>query len=170
MKPHFIFLFTLLLLLANGCGPYVITRVVADDSTNGTWRLDVMAKGGPKDAEFARSVEIFYQAIEKQDWPITYDMRVPEFKQTMTRDNYLNLMAEEGKSWRLSSYKVLNVRLFGGPTGVYQAAEIIIEFNEGGTVSYSCARWKYRFGKWLCDEPGLSGALTSIPIPDWVTN
>jgi hypothetical protein len=159
MKPQSIFLLAVLVLLADGCGPSTFTSAVADDSTNDTWRLNEMAQRDPKDAEFVRSVKTFYQA---------YDMRVAEFKQDMTRDYYLKQMAGEGKSWRLNSYKVLNVTMFAGPTGDNQAAEIIMQFNEGGSVSYSCARWKQRFGKWLCDEPGLSGMLTSTRMPDWI--
>jgi hypothetical protein len=170
MKTQSIFLLAVLVLLTDGCGSSTITSAVADDSTNDTWRLNEMAQRDPKDAEFVRSVKTFYQALEKQDWPTSYDMRVTEFKQDVTRDYYLKRMAEEGRSWRLNSYKVLNIGMFAGPTGDSQAAEIIMQFNEGGSVSYSCARWKQRFGKWLCDEPGLSGMLTSTRMPDWIVN
>jgi len=170
MKAHSVFLLAALVLLVDSCDPNTMTSQVPDDSTNTTWRLDEMARRDPKTTEFVHSVEVFYQAIEKQDWPTTYEMRVPEFKQDVTRDYYLKQMAEDGKSWRLNSYKVLDVITFAGPTGDSQAAQIIMQFNEGGSVSYNCARWKQRFGKWMCDEPGLSGLLTSTRIPDWITN
>jgi len=63
----------------------------------------------------------------------------------------------------------LNVHLFGGAPGDLTAAEIIMEFNEGGTVSYSYTRWVRRGGNCVCDEPGLSGLLRSMRMPDWIT-
>jgi hypothetical protein len=127
-----------------------------------------MARSDAKAAEFAQKVELYYQALEKKDWPTSYDMRTANFKQDVTRELYLKQMADYGKS--LHSYKVLNVRLYGGTDGDYTAAEIIMEFNEGGMVSYRCARWIKRGGIWTCDEPGLGGLLTSTRIPDWITN
>ena len=94
-------------------------------------------------------------------------MRTSDSKQDVTRSTYLKQVGDSGET--LTSYKVLNVHTYAGPGGGYQAAEIVMEFHEGGMVSYSCARWIRRFGKWLCEEPGLSGFLTSTRIPDWVT-
>ena len=170
MKVNVILLSAVLVLLVDSCGPITITNTSAKDTKNETWRLDVMAQNDPKDAEFARSVETFYAAVEKQDWPTTYDMRVADYKQDVLRDTYLTQMAQYGKSWRLNTYKVLNVTTFASTNGDYQAAELIMEFNENGSVSYDSARWKYRGGKWLCDEPGLGGFLTNTRIPDWVSN
>ena len=147
MKPQSVFVFLTLVLLDVGCGPHAITSSVAGDSANDTWRLDTMAQRDSKAAQFADSVKKFYRAIEEQDWSTTYDMRVAEFKQDVSRDDYLKQMAEDGKRWHLDSYKVLNVTTFAGPTGDDQAAEIIMQFNEDGSVSYASARWKKRFGK-----------------------
>jgi hypothetical protein len=117
-------------------------------------------------AEFVHSVEQYYQAIEKKDWPTTYDMRTSDFKQDVTRSVYLKQMADSGET--LTSYKVLHVLTYAGPSGNYTAGEMIMEFNEDGMVSYGSARWISRDGKWLCEEPGLSGVLTSIRVPCWV--
>ena len=146
-----------------GCAPAAGTNT----TTNDTWRLDEMARRDAPSAEFAHSVERYYEAIEKQDWPTTYDMRTSDFKQDVTQSVYLQQVAEDGG--HLTSYKVLNVHTYADMSGGYTAAEIIMEFHEGGMVSYSSAKWKRRDGKWLCEDPGLSGFLTSTRVPDWVT-
>ncbi len=99
-------------------------------------------------------MELFYQAVEKQDWPTSYDMRTAAFKQLVTTENYLKQMADGGKV--LDSYKVLHRQLYS-MNGDEVAAELIMEFYSRGVHSYSCARWIKRGGKWMCDEPGLSG-------------
>jgi hypothetical protein len=121
---------------------------------------------GGKAAEFAQKVELYYGAVEKKDWATTYDMRTSAFKHDVTRDLYLRQISDAGENLR--SYKVLNVRMYGGITGGYTAAELIMEFHEGGIDSYDCSRWIMRDGNWMCDEPGLIGAfLSSTRIPDW---
>ncbi len=134
---------------------------------NASWVKD-MAYQGQKSAEFAGKVELFYQAIEKKDWPTSYDMRTATFKQLVMREHYLKEMGNGGKI--LDSYKVLGGRMYGSTTGDFTAAELIMEFYSHGTHSYSCARWIKRDGKWMCDEPGLSGLLMSLRPPDWTWN
>ena len=164
MKTYCRFILSAFVLVLAGCNPAAVTNAPPNDTS----RLDSMARSDAKSADFAQRVELYYQSIQKKDWPTSYDMRTANFKQDVTRDVYLKQMADSGEN--LTSYKVLNVRLFGGTNGDYTAAEIIMEFNEGGMVSYSCARWIKRGGNWTCDEPGLSGFLTSTRIPDWITN
>ena len=163
MKMFHNFMLAACVLTLFGCTPAAGTNA----TTNDTWRLDEMSRRDKPSADFAHSVERYYEAIEKQDWPTTYDMRTSDFKQDVTRIVYLQQMADDRE--HLTSYKVLNVRTYAGMSGGYTAAEIIMEFHEGGMVSYSSARWKMRDGKWLCEEPGLSGFLTSTRVPDWVT-
>jgi hypothetical protein len=109
-------------------------------------------------------VELVYQALEKEDWPTSYDMRTASFKQLVTREYYLKQMADGGKI--LDSYKVLNSGMYS-MNGDDIAAELIMEFNSRGIHSYSCARWIKRSGKWMCDEPGLGGSLKNLRTPDW---
>lgn len=164
MKTFFGFILAASILTLVGCTPAAKTTTSANDTS----RLDSMAQHDAQSAEFAQKVELYYQAIEKKDWPTTYDMRTSNFKQDVTRDLYLKQMTDSGEN--LTSYKVLNVRMYSSASGDDTAAELIMEFNEAGMVSYSCARWIKRDGNWLCDEPGLSAALlTSLRIPDWVT-
>lgn len=129
-----------------------------------------MAQNDPKSAEFAARVKQFYQALQKKDWPTTYAMRTVNFKRDVTKDIYLNLTADDGKNWNLDSYKVLGVDRFGDSHGNFEAAQIIMEFNESGGLSYKCAWWKNEGGTWVCDEPGISGLsmLHSTRVPDWV--
>ena len=132
--------------------------------TNDTSRLDDMAKFVPNSAEFVGRVKSYYGALQKNDWPITYDMRTAQFKQDVTRESYLEAMAGGEKRWHLDSYRVLGVHQFGD-----EAAEIIFEFRESGSLSYSSAWWKNVGGTWVCDEPGLSEVfLRSTRVPDWV--
>ena len=163
MKIFHCFMLVSCVLALVGCMPAAGTN----DTTNDTWRLDEMARRDTPSADFAHSVERYYEAIEKQDWPTTYDLRTSEFKQDVIRSTYLQQIAADRE--HLTSYKILNVRMYSGMSGGYTAAEIIMEFHEGGMVSYSSVRWKMRDGKWLCDEPGLSGFLTRTRIPDWIT-
>jgi hypothetical protein len=130
-----------------------------------SWQKD-MAHIDQKSAEFAEKVELFYQALEKRDWPTSYDMRTAAFKQMVTREHYLKQMTEGGKV--LDNHKVLSSHTYS-MNGDDTAAEVIIEFNPGGggVHSYNCARWIKRDGKWMCDEPGLSGLLISLSPPDW---
>jgi hypothetical protein len=163
MKTFHSFMLAACVFSVFGCAPAVGTTT----TTNDTWRLDEMARRDTPSAEFAHSVERYYEAIETKDWPTIYDMRTSDFKQDVTRSVYLQQMADSGE--HLTSYKVLGVRSYGDSSGGDTAAEIIIEFHEGGMVTYSCARWIKRGGVWMCEEPGLSGVLTSLRIPDWVT-
>jgi hypothetical protein len=162
MKIYRFILLAFLLALA-GCSPAAETNAPLNDTS----RLDSTAQTDKKSAEFAQRVELYYQSLEKKDWPTSYDMRTTDFKHVVARDLYLKEMAESREN--LTSYKVLGARLYGDTSGDYTAAEIIIEFHEGGMVSYGCARWIKRGGIWMCDEPGLSGLLTSMRIPDWIT-
>jgi hypothetical protein len=162
MKIYFSSILAASVFALAGCSPAAETNA----PTNDTSRLDSMARNDTKSAEFAKIVESYYLSLQKKDWPTSYDMRTANFKQDVTRDLYLKQMADSEEN--LTSYKVLNVRLYSGTNGDYTAAEIIMEFNEGGMVSYSCARWIKRGGIWTCDEPGLSGLLTSTRIPDWI--
>ena len=166
MKTHLNSILAVCVLLFASCSPDAKTNALANDTS----RLDSMAQRDAKSKEFAQKVELYYQSLQQKDWPTSYDMRTASFKQDVTREYYLKQMADDGRSWRLSSYKVLKVSLYGGMTGDYTAAEIIMEFHEGGIVSYSCARWIKRGGNWFCDEPGLGGLLTSTRIPDWIIN
>ena len=161
MKTFFSFILAASVVALTGCTPAGETNSVAND----TGRLDDMAGHNTQSAEFAHSVEQYYQAIEKKDWPTAYDMRTSDFKQDVTRSVYLKHMADSGET--LTSYKVLNVLTYAGPSGSYTAGQIIMEFNEDGMVSYGCARWISQDGKWRCEEPGLSGLLT-IRVPCWV--
>lgn len=136
----------------------------ATSGATDTSRLDDMAKFDPNSAAFVERVKRYYEALQKKDWPITYDMRTAQFKQDVTREFYLAEMTDAGKRWNLDSYKVLGVQQFGG-----EAAEIIFEFKESGNLSYSSAWWKNVGGTWVCVEPGLSQALLhSMRVPDWV--
>jgi hypothetical protein len=171
MKSYVILFVASAVFVAVGCSPSAVSSSSSGDSANDTSRLDSMGERDPKTADFVRRVEGYYQALQKQDWPATYEMRVAEFKQDVMRDYYLKTIAEDGKRWRLDNYKVLNVAMYSGPNGGNDAAEMIIRFDEGGMVSYASARWKKRGGIWLCDEPGLGEALLhSTRIPDWITN
>jgi len=127
-----------------------------------------MAQRDPQSAEFAERVKLFYQALQKRDWPTTYDMRTANFKHDVTKEYYLKQMADEGKRWSLNSYKVLNINEHVDTNGIY-AAQIIMEFKEGGLTSYQCALWEKESGTWACDEPGLSGLglLHSTRPPYW---
>jgi hypothetical protein len=163
MNTIFSFILAASVLTLFGCTP----ATGRDATTNDTWRLDEMARRDTPSAEFAQSIERFYESIEKKDWPTTYDMRTADFKQDVPRSDYLKEMANRPEN--LTSYRVLDVHTYAGPVGGYNAAEIIMEFHEGGMVSYSCAKWIRRFGKWLCLDPGLSGYLINTRVPDWVT-
>jgi hypothetical protein len=156
---RFILLFTTLVLV--GCCHAAETNAPAND----TWRLDESTKDQPNAADFVARVKLFYQSLEKKDWPTSYDMRTTDFKYDVARDLYLKQMADSTEN--LTSYKVLGLHLYGDASGDNTAAEIIIEFHESRIVSYNCARWIKRGGVWMCDEPGLSGLLTSTRIPDW---
>jgi hypothetical protein len=163
MKTYCRFILLASILALAGCSPAAETNAPANDTS----RLDSMARRDKTSAEFAQRVELYYQSLQKRDWPTSYDMRTPEFKYDVSRDLYLKQMADSGEN--LTSYKILNVRLYSDEKGGDTAAEIIMEFHEGGMLSYSCARWIKRGGIWMCDEPGLSGLLTSTRIPDWIT-
>jgi len=164
MKTYCRFILLASILALAGCSPAAETNAPAND----TWRLDDMARGQPHAADFVARVKLYYQSLEKKDWPTSYDMRTANFKQDVTKDYYLKDMADSREN--LTSYKVLGVHSYGDTNGNDTAAEIIMEFHEGGMVSYSCARWIKRGGVWMCDEPGLSGLLHSTRVPDWITN
>jgi hypothetical protein len=128
-----------------------------------------MATIDKESAEFARRVKLFYQALQKKDWPTTYDMRTANFKQDVIREYYLKQMADEGRGWSLDNYKVLSIRRYGDTNGLY-AAQIIMQFSEAASdPSYQCALWQKEGGTWVCDEPGLSGLglLRSTRPPYW---
>ena len=159
-KTYFSSLLAASVLALAGCRPATGSPPPLNDTS---WLKD-MAHSDQKSAEFAGKVELFYQAVEKQDWPTSYDIRTATFKQDVTRESYLKQMAVDGKV--LDSYKVLNCHTYN-MNGDDTAAELIMEFYSHGIHSYSCARWIKRGGKWMCDEPGLSGLLTSMRPPDW---
>ena len=163
MKIFYSSIFSVSLFMLVGCTPAAGVSV----TTNDTWRLDSVAKHDAQSEDFAKRFKQYYKAIENEDWPTTYDLRGSNFKQDVTRSVYLKTMKDSGE--HLTRYQVLNVRMYAGMGGGYTAAEIIMKFNEAGMISYSCARWVRRGGVWLCEEPGLSGFLTSTRIPDWVT-
>jgi hypothetical protein len=169
MKTCFHFLLAASMLALIGCDEAHVKTPASEmtPATSGatdTSRLDDMAKFAPNSAAFVERVKRYYEALQKKDWPTTYDMRTAQFKQDVTREFYLAEMADAGKRWNLDSYKVLGVQQFGG-----EAAEIIFEFKESGNLSYSGAWWKNVGGTWVCVEPGLSQALLhSMRVPDWV--
>jgi hypothetical protein len=111
-------------------------------------------------------VKLYYQSLELKDWPASYDMRTTDFKHLVDKDVYLKEMADNREN--LTSYKVLRLRLYSGEKSGHTAAEMIMEFHEGEMVSYNCSRWIKQGGIWVCDEPGLSGLLKNLRIPDWV--
>ena len=164
MKTYYRSILLASILALAGCSPAAWTNAPAND----TRRLDDMARTRPKAADFVARVKLYYQSLEKKDWPTSYDMRTASFKHDVTRDYYLKEMAKDRET--LTSYKVLGVRSYEDTSGDDMAAEIIMEFHQGGMVSHSCARWIKRGGVWICDEPGLNGLLTSTRIPDWTTN
>lgn len=171
MKLHLIFFVASAALISVGCRPSVAADSLLSGSTNDTSRLESVARANPNAADFVRRVEDYYKAIQEQDWATTYDMRVSEFKQDVMRGYYLKTMTEVGKRWHLVTFKILDVEMFHNMSGDYWAAELVVQFNESGSISYRSVRWKKRGGIWLCDEPGLSGGvLPSTRIPDWVTN
>jgi hypothetical protein len=163
MKIYFGSILAAFVFALAGCSPAAETNSPVKDTS----RLDDIANNQPQAADFVARVKLYYQSLEKKDWPTSYDMRTVEFKYDVSRDLYLKQMADSGET--LTSYKVLGIRLYGDASGDNIAAEIIMEFHEGGMVSYNCARWIKRNGIWMCDEPGLSGLLTSTRIPDWIT-
>jgi hypothetical protein len=133
-----------------------------------TSSLDSLSRSQPKLADFGSRVKLFYQACQAKDWPTTYEMRTADFRQDTERGYYLKQMADDGKRWSLDRYKILNIYLAGDTNGV-QAAQLIMEFQEGGSHSYECAVWKKESGTWVCDEPGLGGLalLHSTRAPSW---
>jgi hypothetical protein len=141
-----------------GCGRVVLRTPDSEDN----YRLDQCRQQAP---ELVDSVKKFYRALEAKDWPTSYDMRTSTFKQDVPRNLYLEQMAKENAP--LSRYKVLSVHMYGDSAAV-SAAEIIMEFDQG--ASYASTRWKKVNGIWLCEEPGLSGYLTSLRAPDWITH
>jgi len=157
------FIFLAFVLAFAGCRPAAETNTPANDTS----RVDAAAQNDKPSADFVQRVKLYYESVQKRDWALSYDMRTDAFKQDVTRDVYLKEMYDSGEN--LTWYKVLNVHLFGGAPGDLTAAEIIMEFNEGGTVSYSYTRWVRRGGNWACAEPGLSGLLRSMRMPDWIT-
>ena len=164
MKTYFTLLGAALVFTMAGC-----SRVVTSHPTrNDTWRLDFLAQHDAQAAPFVDCVKRFYQALENKDWPTSYDMRTSDFKQDMTRAVYLKGVADEGRGWSLESYKVLNVQMEADANGDF-AAQLIMEFNESGSVSQNAARWKKENGKWLCEEPGLGqlGITSSMRAPQW---
>lgn len=162
MKANFSSLLAASVLVLAGCGPATTSDSPVKETT---WQKD-MAHIDQKSAEFAGKVELFYQAIEKKDWPTSYEMRTAAFKKMVTRENYLKQMANGRKV--LDSHKVLSSNRYS-MNGDDTAAEVIMEFNPGGSGAHSfrCARWIKRNGNWMCEEPGLSGLLTSFSPPDW---
>ena len=164
MKTYYRFILLAFILVLAGCSPAAETNAPVNDTS----RLDSMARQDTKSAEFAQRVELYYQSLQKKDWPTSYDMRTANFKQDTTKEYYLQQMADEGKKWSLVSYKVLNIDMHGDTNGIY-AAQIIMEFKEGGLHSYQCALWERESGTWVCDEPGLSGLglLHSTRAPYW---
>ena len=91
------------ILVLPGCGPAAETNAPVNDTS----RLDSVARQDAKSAEFAQRVKLYYQSLQKKDWPTSYDMRTANFKQDTTKEYYLQQMADEGKRWSLVSYKVL---------------------------------------------------------------
>lgn len=98
------------------CSPAAQTNVTVNDTS----RLDSMAQRNQKSADFVTRVKLYYQALETKDWPTSYDMRTAEFKDDVTRNLYLKQMADSGEN--LTSYKVLNIHLYGGLNGDDTAA------------------------------------------------
>jgi hypothetical protein len=86
-----------------------------------------MAQQDPKRADFTQSIKLYYAALEHKDWGTSYDMRTPAFKYDVSRELYREQRSDDVKV--LTSYKVLNVRMYGDATGNYTASEIIMEFN-----------------------------------------
>ena len=82
-----------------------------------------MAGHNAQSAEFAHSVEQYYQAAEKKDWPTAYHMRTSDFKQDVTRSVYLKQMADSGET--LTSYKVCNILAYADQSGSIQQARLL---------------------------------------------
>ncbi len=162
MNARFCFTLVACMSIFIGCRPPTKTS----SSTTDTWRLDEMAKRDQADAVFAGKVKLFYQALQNKDWPTTYDMRTATFKHDVDKSLYLRIVGDD-KGWRLNWYKVLNIQMIKDPNGTH-AAEIIMEFNEGGIESYHNTLWKTENGTWVCEDPGLSGPLFINMQPyDW---
>jgi hypothetical protein len=146
------------------------TSTVSNFPANDTSSLDDLVRDDPRSAEFVARVKLFYQSLQKKDWPTSYDMRTANFKKDVTKDFYLKQMADEGKTWNLNSYKVLNTQQFGNAQGEITATRIIMEFSETGTHSYNLSSWKKEGVSWQCEDPGLDGLtlLHSTRVPDGV--
>jgi hypothetical protein len=125
-----------------------------------------MAKTDPTFKQFAETVKRFYQALKDKDWAATYQMRTKEFRYDVSRELYLTSMSRDGKNWALDDYKILGIVSYGGSNG-YTAVRLIMEFNEGGMISYNAVWWKKDGTSWFCDHAGPSklALFNSTRIP-----
>ena len=113
------------------------------------------------DSEFKIAFKKFFVALQTKDWITTYEMRYASFRQLVTKEKYLSSMNEEGKTWNLDYYEILNLAEFTNPSGEIKI-RLIMKFVENGITSYNVVWWKKEGMAWHCEEAGPS-SLSLFP-------
>ena len=135
-----------------------------EDGASDSWRpktdkLDIMVEIDPQSwSHFAVELNVFYEALRRKDWAITYDYRTTSFKKAVRKSEYINYMKAAGGDWRLLNYEILDLTMY---RGAQQGVRVVMEVSEtpGQKSSISVVWWREEEGNWRCETAGPNGLL-----------
>lgn len=156
-------------LLVSGCKPSerktegIVTLVPRSEllipqseiSTNwnpDTEDLDLGARYDETYLELDHAVTNFYNLLRKKDWNATYDLRWKTFRESITKETYINDGEKEMPDWQLANYDILSEETYNDDDAL-----LICRFVElpGPRVAYSMVNWrKEHDGVWRCNVAG----------------
>lgn len=104
-------------------------------------------------SDFVKTVHVFYDAMRSKQWNETYLYRTTTFKQSVSREVYMDTMMREGQNWELLNYDILSVSVYDG-----DKVQLVVSFLESplDTRSVSVVWWKKEKDGWKCEESGPS--------------
>lgn len=110
-------------------------------------------------------VQAYYRAEQSGDWGQVYDLRVRDFRWSVSRDYFVNAMEEDARGWQLLDYSIEAAKAQGDRVRVtlhfryritgdkpawqkFADSEGILELDDTSV-------WLYEDGHWLCKDAGV---------------
>lgn len=109
-------------------------------------------------------VQAYYRAEQAGDWGQVYELRVRDFRWSVSRDYFVKAMTEDARGWELLDYVVESAE------GQGDRVQISMHLRYRSTGDHGVIKeiddtivWLYEDGHWLCKD---AGAHQHLPMND----
>ncbi|MBU1192145.1 MAG: nuclear transport factor 2 family protein [Gammaproteobacteria bacterium] len=110
-------------------------------------------------------VQAYYRAEQSGDWAQVYELRVRDFRWSVSRDYFVKAMTEDARGWELLDYSIESAEAQGDQvqvtldfryriTGEKPAWQQLAN-TEGILEVSDTSVWLYEDGRWLCKDAGV---------------